>query len=218
MLSEKTICEKMIEGQLRSDGVIDPKIVDAFLSVNREIFAPAKYKDISYMDGIIPISEGQEMMSPKTVGKILQALDIKKDECVLQIGSGTGYVSALLAKLAKKVDIIELSSSLIKETEKNLDKAKVNNFKITQGDAVFGWKSSSKHDVIIITASMPEMIENLLDNLTIEGRIIVILGNPPAMQVTLIQKIAQKKYHRSILFETVVPRLIGVATPEKFEF
>jgi protein-L-isoaspartate(D-aspartate) O-methyltransferase len=218
MSSEKIVCKKMIEGQLRTDGVVNPSVLEAFSSINREQFVPDKYKDISYMDGIIPISEGQEMIPPKTVGKILQALDIKKGECVLQIGSGTGYVSALLAKLAKKVYIIELSSSLIKETEKNLDKAKVDNVKITQGDAAFGWKSSSKYDVIIITASMPEMIENLLDNLTIGGRIIVILGNPPAMQVTLIQKIAQKNYHRSILFETVVPRLVGIATTEKFEF
>ena len=120
MSSEKIVCKKMIEGQLRTDGVIDPKVVDAFLSVNRELFAPEEYKDIAYMDGIIPISEGQEMMPPKTVGKILQALDIKTYESVLQIGAETGYISALLAKLAKKVDIIELYLSLIKETEKKL--------------------------------------------------------------------------------------------------
>ena len=178
----------MIQGQLRTDGVIDPNVVDAFLSVDRELFAPEEYKDIAYMDGVIPIPEDQEMMPPKTIGKILEALDIKKEESVLQIGAGTGYISALLAKLAKKVDIIELYPSLIKETEKNLDKAKVRNFKITQGDAAFGWKSSQKYDVVFVTASMPKMIENLLDNLTIGGKIVVILGKSTCYASYVTQK------------------------------
>ncbi len=218
MLAEQALCQKMTQGQLRTDGVINSSVIDAFLSINREQFVPDKYKNVAYMDGPIPISEEQELLPPKTIGKILQALDIKKADHVLQIGSGTGYMSALLATLARQVDIVELYPSLIKDTKKNLEKNKIKNFKMTNTDASFGWKSQTKYDIVIVTASMPELIENFLNNLCLNGKLLVILGKAPAMQVTLIEKIAQKKYRRSILFETVVPRLVGIATPEKFEF
>jgi protein-L-isoaspartate(D-aspartate) O-methyltransferase len=218
MFSEQIMCQKMAQGQLRTDGVINLSIVEAFLSINREQFVPDKYKNVAYMDGPIPISEEQELLPPKTIGKILQALDIKKDDHVLQIGSGTGYMSALLATLAKHVNIVELDSSLAQETGKNLEKTKIKNFKIINSDASFGWKSQTKYDIVIVTASMPDLIENFLDNLCLNGKLLVILGKAPAMQVTLIEKIAQNKYRRSILFETVVPKLVGVTTPDKFEF
>jgi protein-L-isoaspartate(D-aspartate) O-methyltransferase len=218
MLTEQTIRQKMTQGQLRANGVTNSSVVDAFLSINREQFVPEKYKNIAYMDGSIPISEEQELLPPKTIGKILQALDIKKADHVLQIGAGTGYMSALLAKLARQVDIVELYPSLIKDTEKNLEKTKIKNFKITGHDASFGCKSQTKYDIVIVSASMPELIENFLDNLYLNGKLLVILGKAPAMQVTLIEKIAQNKYHRSILFETVVPKFVGIATPEKFKF
>lgn len=208
----------MTEGQLKTDGVTNPSVIKAFLSISREQFVPDKYKNIAYMDGPIPIPEEQELLPPKTIGKILQALDIKKDDHVLQIGSGTGYMSALLATLAKHINIVELDSSLAQATGKNLEKNKIKNFKIINSDASFGWKSQTKYDIVIVTASMPELIENFLNNLCLNGKLLVILGKAPAMQVTLIEKIAQKKYRRSILFETVVPRLVGIATPEKFEF
>ena len=205
---EKNYCKNMVFGQLKANNITTKNVLDAFLSVKRSIFVPDNYKKAAYIDTPIKISENQKMLSPLIIGKILQELNIEKKYNILQIGSGSGYLSALLAKLGRHVDIIEYHESLAKLTFNNLKISKIKNICISQEDASYGLKTSKKYDCIVITFAMPKIIERLLDNLSINGKIVAFLGTAPNIQVTLIKKISQKQFISSILFETDVPKMI----------
>ena len=207
-MSETISCQNMINGQLKICGVTNKNVINAIKSIKRSVFVPEKYKNSAYIETSIPLSEKQQMLTPLTIGKILQALNIQKNHTILQIGSGSGYLAAVLSKLGKKIDVIEYYQSLTKLSQDNLKKSNIKNVKISTEDASCGIKSTATYDIIIITASMPRLIERYLENLKTGGKIIAILGESPSMKVTLLKKLEHKKCIRSILFETDVLKII----------
>ena len=217
-MSETISCKNMINGQLKICGITNENVIRALKSIKRSTFVPKEYKNSAYIEESIPLPEKQEMLTPLTIGKILQALNIQKNHSILQIGSGSGYLSAVLSKLGNKTDVIEYYPSLTKLSQDNLQKSNINSVKISTEDASCGIKSTAIYDNIIITASMPKLIERYLENLKTGGKLIAILGESPSMKVTLLKKLEHKKCIRSILFETEVLKMINIKQTNNFDF
>jgi protein-L-isoaspartate(D-aspartate) O-methyltransferase len=208
----------MVEQQIRPAEVLDPRILNVISESPREDFAPEAYKKLAYSDIHIPIGYGQTMLKPVQEARILQALDIQPSDKVLEIGTGSGYMSALLAKLADRVISVEIEPDLAKQAKAKLDVHNINNVAVETGDAANGWEKNAPYDVIVVTGSMPLMAENLKNQLAVNGRLCVTLGIEPVMTVYLYVRVGEDQWHEEALFETVIPALKNVRQPETFVF
>ncbi len=212
----------MIEQQIRTWEVLDPRVLQLLNEVPRENFVPAEYQGLAFADIEIPLGQGQTMLSPKLEGRILQALNVQKSHTVLHIGTGSGYFTALLASLAKQVISVEIEADLSAQAAKNLTKNNIQNVILEVADGVLGRpndKCSYEHyDVIVYTGSSPVEPANVRQQLTIGGLMFIVLGCAPAMQATLIQRLSKTGYKEDMLFETCIPELINAPQAEQFEF
>jgi protein-L-isoaspartate(D-aspartate) O-methyltransferase len=193
----------MIEQQIRTWEVLDAKVLDLLKAVPREDFVPQQYTGLAFADIEIPIGEGQSMLSPKLEGRILQALEIRNTDKVLEIGTGSGYLTALLAKSAREVVSVELIASLSKIAGERLAE---------------GWPAQAPYDVIVFTGSLPVSPESVKQSLTIGGRMFVVTGDAPAMQATMIRRISEYSFKHDVIFETCIPPLNNAPQPERFQF
>jgi protein-L-isoaspartate(D-aspartate) O-methyltransferase len=210
----------MIEQQIRPWSVLDDTILQIMNQVPRECFVPPSFRNIAYSDTDIPLLEGQTMLSPKVVGRALQALNLEPEDKVLEIGTGTGYATACLSLLSKKVTSIEIKSALLQQAEKNLKPTYLQNIELIEGDGVFGWTKIAPFDAIFVTGSYPAGVpEKILKQLNPNnGRLFAFQGLAPAMQAVLITRLSETDFTTQILFETVVPALIGAPELTKFHF
>jgi protein-L-isoaspartate(D-aspartate) O-methyltransferase len=208
----------MIEQQIRTWEVLDTKVLDLLKAVPREDFVPPQYAGLAFADIEIPISEGQSMLSPKLEGRILQALEIRNTDKVLEIGTGSGYLTALLAKSAREVVSVELIASLSKIAGERLTKSGISNVTLEVGDAAEGWPAQAPYDVIVFTGSLPVSPESVKQSLTIGGRMFVVTGDAPAMQATMIRRISENSFKHDVIFETCIPPLNNAPQPERFQF
>jgi protein-L-isoaspartate(D-aspartate) O-methyltransferase len=210
--------DNMVTQQVRAWDVLSRDTLELMLSLSREDFTPKAYKNLSYADMQIPLGDGQVMLTPAEEGKMLQALDILPTETVLEIGTGSGYFTALLAKLANHVYSIDILGQMTELAHSNLGGFNFNNITLETGDASLGWVEHAPYDVIVITGSMPELPKDLAKQLNIDGRIFAILGDEPAMEATLFTKKSKDEWEVESLYETVVPRLVNVKEIEPFIF
>ncbi len=208
----------MIEQQIRTWEVLDAKVLDLLKEVPREDFVPPQYAGLAFADIEIPIGEGQTMLSPKVEGRILQALEIKKTDKVLEIGTGSGYLTALLAKSAKEVISVELIPALSAIARERLNKLNIGNATLEVGNAADGWPAQAPYDVIVFTGSLPVSPENVKRNLTIGGRMFVVTGDAPAMQATMIRRVSADSFKHDVIFETCLPPLNNAPQPDRFQF
>ena len=209
----------MIEQQIRPAEVLDPKVLEVISNTPREDFVPEDYRSLAFCDTCIPLANDQEMMKPILEGRVLQALSILKTDKVLEIGTGSGYLTALLAKLAKEVVTIEIVPELSQAAEEKLAQHNLmDNITVVVGDAAEGWAERAPYDVIAVTGSMPILSESLKTQLTIGGRLLAIIGIEPAMSVSLITRIGEDQWNQESLFETVVPPLKNTQQPQQFVF
>lgn len=208
----------MIEQQIRTWEVLDAKVLDLLKEVPREDFVPPQYAGLAFADIEIPIGEGQTMLSPKVEGRILQALEIKKTDKVLEIGTGSGYLTALLAKSAKEVVSVELIPALSAIARERLNKLNIGNATLEVGNAADGWPAQAPYDVIVFTGSLPVSPENVKRNLTIGGRMFVVTGDAPAMQATMIRRVSADSFKHDVIFETCLPPLNNAPQPDRFQF
>lgn len=208
----------MIEQQIRTWEVLDTKVLDLLKEVPREDFVPPQYIGLAFADIEIPIGDGQTMLSPKVEGRILQALEIKKTDRVLEIGTGSGYLTALLAKSAKEVVSVETSAALSKQAKQRLAKHQIENVTLEVGSAVEGWPSKTPFDVIVFTGSLPVSPEAVKQNLAIGGRMFVVIGDAPAMHATMIRRISADNFKIDVIFETCLPPLNNAPQPDRFQF
>ncbi|MFI4936993.1 MAG: protein-L-isoaspartate O-methyltransferase [Candidatus Berkiellales bacterium] len=209
----------MVVQQVRPWQVFDDNVLAALSVVPRENFVPPEYLNLAYSDTDIPLSEGQTMLPPKTVGRALQALNFNGQEKVLEIGTGTGYVTACLAKLVNAVISIEIQPGLLSQAEKNLGKMNFRNLTLEQGNAVYGWEEYAPYDAIIVTGSYPIGVpEKVCDQLKVTGgRLFAICGLGPSMEAVMIERQGEN-FRTQTLFETNVPALIHAPSPPKFVF
>ena len=208
----------MIEQQIRPWDVLDPAVLDLLFVVKREDFAPAAYRNLAFADMEIPLGSGQVMLAPKIEAKMLQELVIKNTDKVLEIGTGSGYMAALLAARAEHVVTIESRSELADLARQNLQKANVTNVTVEVGDGANGWSARGPYDAIVVSGSVPTLPDALLKQLRVGGRMTIVVGQVPVMEAQLITCTAEGVYNTVTLFETVIPALEGIASKSGFSF
>ena len=212
----------MIEQQIRTWEVLDPTVLQLLNDVPRENFVPQDYLGLAFADIEIPIGHnvnaGQTMLSPKLEGRILQALKVQKTHSVLHIGTGSGYFTALLASLANHVISVEIEAEISAQAAKNLTKNNIQNVTLEVADGVFGRSGFEQYDIIVYTASSPIEPAGVRQQLTIGGLLFIILGEAPAMQATLIERVSENGFKQDVIFETCLPQLQYAPQLPKFEF
>lgn len=208
----------MIEQQIRTWEVLDQDVLDLLNEIHREDFIPEDYKDVAFADTFIPIGHDQITMTPKLEARLLQSLDIESHESVLEIGTGCGYLTTLLACSAHSVTSIDIFPDLVESAQTKIAKTGLTNIELQTKDAYSLFDSTEKYDVIVLTASLPKMDDRFLDLLNDKGRLFVILGESAAMEACVFSKQDDAGYSHESLFETDIPALIGVEEENKFEF
>ena len=208
----------MIEQQIRTWEVLDPVVLDLLKKVPREAFVPAQCAGLAFADLEIPIGHGESMLSPQIEGRILQALEIGKNDTVLEIGTGSGYLTALLATLAKQVVSVEAIAELSETAQQRIRQQGITNVVLEIGDAANGWNKLAPYDVIVFTGSLPVAPESVQQSLTVGGRMFAVIGEAPVMQATMIRRISANSFKRDVLFETCLPALNNAPQLQRFEF
>lgn len=208
----------MIEQQIRPAEVLDTHVLEIIASTPREDFVPEAYRELAFSDVNIPLPHGQQMMKPVMEGRLLQALDIQPSDNILEIGTGSGYFTALLAKLGGRVQSVDIENDFLTTAQQKLDDHGINNVYLTQGDASHGWGQGGHFDVIVITGSLPILPDSFQKQLTIGGRMVAIVGQSPVMEVLLITRVGEDQWSSRQLFETDFPALSNAEQPPAFHF
>ncbi|HQV08724.1 MAG TPA: protein-L-isoaspartate O-methyltransferase [Thauera sp.] len=208
----------MVEQQIRPWEVLDQDVLDLLMTVKREEFVPAAYRDLAFTEVEIPIGCGQVMLKPVIEGKVLQALRLGKADSVLEVGTGSGYFAALLAARTEWVRTIELEPELVKLASANLARNGVENVVVVQGDGIAGWAERAPYDVIVVSGGLPFVPQALLEQLKVGGRLFAFVGEAPVMKARLITCEAEGRFRTEDIFETVVPMLKNAPQRDGFSF
>ena len=208
----------MVEQQIRPWEVLDQDVLDLLMTVKREEFVPAAYRDLAFTEVEIPIGCGQVMLKPVIEGKVLQALRLGKADSVLEIGTGSGYFAALLAARTEWVRTIELEPELVKLAGANLARNGVENVVVVQGDGIAGWAERAPYDVIVVSGGLPFVPQALLEQLKVGGRLFAFVGEAPVMKARLVTCEAEGRFRTEDIFETVVPMLKNAPQRDGFSF
>jgi protein-L-isoaspartate(D-aspartate) O-methyltransferase len=206
----------MIEQQVRPWDVLDQRVLDVMSATPREDFVPEKYRSLAFADINIPLGHDQVMMAPKTEGRLLQVLDVQADDSVLEIGTGSGYLTACLSRLGNHVTSVEIFPEFREAAAAKLAAHGYRNVTLKDADAANGIGSDTRYDVIAVTGSLPLLQRQFHDNLALGGRLFVITGMPPVMEALLITRIDERNWSRESLFETSLPPLLHAEQPQQF--
>jgi len=207
----------MIKQQIHTFNVSNEDVIEIIERFSREQFVPEPYEPMAYADIHLPIGHEQVMLSPAEQGRILQELNIQKNETVLEVGTGTGYVTALLASQAKHVYSIDVFEDFVKQAQTNLNLLNIANVTLEVGNAANGWLAHQPYDVIVITGALHQLPNDFLEELNVGGRIFAILGTSPAMKAVMITK-TKKGFETQSLFDTDIPVLLHAAEEPTFQF
>ena len=208
----------MIEQQVRTWEVLDQRVLNVMAAVPRERFVPERYQALAFADIQIPIGEGQVMMEPKLEGRVLQALALQPTDHVLEVGTGSGYLTACLAKLAAHVVTVEKSRALSEAAHARLDALGLRNVVFRIGDAAGGWADDGQFDAIALTGACPKVPEVYKHQLKVGGRLFVVVGEEPIMEALLITRLGAQEWSSESLFDTKLPLLEGVRPEQHFVF
>ncbi len=210
----------MIEQQIRPWTVLDDRVLSVMSEIKRELFVPDAYQALAYADIEIPLGESGSMLSPKLVGRMLQALQVRDGDKVLEIGTGTGYVTACLACLGGRVTSVEIDPDLAEGARSRLAAMRLDRVEVITGDAMVGPVDGGPFDIIAVTGSLPteEPLPMLRGQLTEGGRLFAVVGEQPVMEAVLETRMQGGDVRRESLFETAVPALRNLPTPERFVF
>ena len=208
----------MIEQQIRPWDVLDPKVLTLLAKVKREDFVPAAYRDLAFADLEIPLGEGQVMLPPRVEARLLQELGIKKTDRVLEVGTGSGYMAALLAASAEHVTTLEIRPSLAAIARENLQRSGVDNVTVEVANELSGWSLRAPFDAILVYGALPAVPAARLKQLGVGGRLAVIVGEAPVMEAQLITCTAEGVFNTINVFETVMPSLDGASPSAGYSF
>ena len=207
----------MIEQQIRPWEVLDPQILELLRHVRREQFVPAGMKELAFADMEIPLGHGASMWLPKLEARAVQELHLSRNDKVLEVGTGSGYLTALLSALAGHVTSVEIEPELSAMAKQNLAALQRDNVTLEVGDAAQGWGDGT-YDAIVLTASTPVLPEAFRNSLNVGGRLFAIVGDAPVMEATLITRVAPDTFETVNIMETCVAPLRNAAQPERFVF
>ncbi len=217
MMNIEIARQQMIEQQVRAWEVLDPDVLAVFNDVPREQFAPRDYRALAFSDIEIPIGYGHAMMTPTVEGRVLQSLELTGTENILEIGTGTGFLTACLAALGAHVTSVELHPKLLKRASENLADAGVDNVELLQMDAMQSLPAGP-FDAVVVTGSLYRLDTRFVEALTDGGRLFVIVGEAPVMEARRIRRTGGSDWAGESLFETCVAPLDGAGAPPRFSF
>ena len=207
----------MVEQQIRPWDVLDPVVLDLLFAVRREEFVPAAHRALAFADLEIPLGNGEAMWAPKVEARVLQELQLRPGESVLEIGTGSGYFAALLGSLAGRVTSVEIREALARDAAAKLARAGFGNVSVATGDGARGWGKGT-YDAIVLTGSTPVLHDAFFGQLAPGGRLFAIVGDAPAMSARIYRYSAPGSRTVVPLFETVVKPLVNAPAPARFEF
>jgi protein-L-isoaspartate(D-aspartate) O-methyltransferase len=212
----------MIEQQIRTWEVLDQDVLDLLYIVPREEFVPQQHRALAFSDLEIPIEEGvkagERMWQPKLEARVLQELNVRKTDRVLEVGTGSGYFTALLSHRAAQVVSVEIKPALAALGSANLERHGADNVALETGDAARGWPARAPYDVIVLTGSTPLLPPSLVEQLAPGARLFAVVGEPPAMSARLVLSFEAGAIRSSTLFETVIAPLVNAERPPRFRF
>jgi protein-L-isoaspartate(D-aspartate) O-methyltransferase len=208
----------MVQQQIRPWEVLDQRVLDLMQQIPRDPFVPDAYRNLAYADIEIPIGHGQRMMFPRVEGRMLQALNIQPDDRILEIGTGSGYVTACLAKLGREVISLEIHPEFTEQALARLEVQGIKNVALRSGDGLADRIDGAPFDLIALTGSLPQLPESLERQLNLDGRLFAVIGQAPTMEATLITRVGEESWRSEGLFETVLAPLENVQEGSRFTF
>ena len=208
----------MVEQQIRPWEVLDSKVLDLLHRIKREDFVPEAHRALAFADLEIPIGHGEKMLPPKIEARMLQELAVQPDDRVLEVGTGSGYTTALLASQSAHVYSVDIVGEFTHKAGERLEQLRIRNVTLETGDAARGWDKHGPYDVIAITGSVPVLDPRFLQQLKPGGRLFVIVGEAPVMEARLITCGGAGAYGTASLFETCIAPLRNAPTPQRFSF
>ncbi len=209
--------DQMIEHQVHAWQVFDERVLSTMREIPRERFAPEQYRNVAFADTFIPLAHGQTMPPAKIHGRILQALLPNPSDIALEVGTGSGYLSACLGRLAARVRSLEIFPELAELAQRNLFETAINNVSVEVGDGM-QLTEQSAYDVIAVTGSLPLYDERFQQALRIGGRLFIVVGQEPVMEAWQVTRVGEREWQRVSLFETVVAPLVNAPRPSGFVF
>ena len=208
---------QMIEQQVRAWSVLDERVLGAMAQVRRELFVPDGFREVAFADTNIPLGHGQSMLTPKVEGRVLQSLELGATDQVLEVGTGSGFLSACLARLAHHVRSLEIFPDLSARAVENLRASGISGVSVETLDAMT-MAEENRYDAIAVTGSLPAYDERFQRALKVGGRLFVVLGDAPVMDALLIRRLARDQWVRESLFETILEPLVNAPQPSRFLF
>ena len=208
----------MVEQQIRTWEVLDPRVLALLSAVRREDFVPPQYKSLAFADLEIPLGHGERMLAPKLEARLVQELALAPGDTVLEIGTGSAYLTALLAKLAARVHSVERIAALADDAQRKLERHGIANATVETGDGARGWSPRAPYDAIVLTGSVPVLPEAFRQQLKPGGRLLAIVGETPVMTAQLVTAVGANAFNTVGLFETCIPPLRNALQPERFVF
>ena len=208
----------MIEQQIRPWDVLDADVLHLLAVVKREDFVPLAHKALAFVDMEIPIGHGQRMLAPRLEARLLQDAAVQKHEKVLEIGAGSGYLTALLAHQAQRVIALEIQPELAAMARANLQKAGIHNAEVRQFDGAVGAAAEGPFDVIVLGGCVAEVPQNLLAQLKVGGRLLAIVGQEPVMRATIVSRTGEAEFSTRQPWDSAAPTLLNFPVPSPFRF
>lgn len=212
----------MIEQQIRPWDVLDLEVLDLLASIRREDYVPAEHRALAFFDMEIPLGDGsvpgQVMLSPKVEARMLQDLHVQKHESVLEIGTGSGFMAALLAHRAAQVLSLEIDPALGARAAETLRRNGVSNVEVRNADGAVPLPSGPSFDVIVLSGSVARIPQNLLGSLKVGGRLAAIVGEESMMRAHFVTRTSESKWDTVQPWDTVAPRLLNFPEPSRFSF
>ncbi|MDD3608964.1 MAG: protein-L-isoaspartate O-methyltransferase [Halothiobacillaceae bacterium] len=210
----------MVEQQVRPWDVLDQRVLDVFRLTPREKFVPQALRLHAFTDTLLPLGHGEVMMPPVVEGRLLQSLDIQKHEHVLEIGTGSGFLTACLARLGASVLSVDIHADFTHAADERLSALDIDNVRLETGDALGGWQPNPDHgfDVIVVTGALLTIPDTLRSHLKIGGRLFVITSRAPAMAACVLTRVDETAWSERQVFETCLPYLVGAEPAPRFVF
>lgn len=208
----------MIEQQIRTWEVLDQRVLDLLFKVRREEFVPQAYRALAFFDMEIPLGHGEKMLQPKLEARMIQSLGLSSDDRVLEVGTGSGYMTALLATLAGHVYSVDIIPEFTREAAARLAQHGIHNVTLEEGDAARGWDKHGPYDAVVLTGSVPLLPPAFIASLKPGGRLLAVVGEPPVMEAQLVTSVGGGAANSVTLFETCISPLQNALQPERFVF
>ena len=208
----------MVENQVRPWEVLDARVLEVLGTVRREDFVAPEHRKLAFADLCLPLGHGEVMMKPVVEGRVLQALELTPDDQVLEIGTGSGFLTACMAKLSANVTSLDIHADFVTAAGQRLTGAGINNVTLETGEAVNGWQPSGQFSALVVTGAVHQIPQRFLGWLKPGGRMLVVRGDSPVQHVLLLTHEGNGRYHEESLFETDLPYLTHAEPPRRFVF